>query len=94
MNLLRIPINFNDTNILVDRGIIDYGDDRVEVFGNFYLSRSKHTSGKNLIGDTKLNNFSAIDVSYIYNNDLKIDSDKLKRSSNTVTLQQFSYNVS
>ena len=79
-------INFNDTNILVDRGIIDYGNDRVEVFGNFYLYQDLNIlSGKNLIGDTKLNNFSAIDVSYIYNNDLKIDSDKLKRSSNTVT---------
>ena len=34
-------INVNDTNILVDRGIIDYNKDKIEVFGNFYLySRS------------------------------------------------------
>ncbi len=79
-------ININDTNILVDRGIIDYGNDRVEVFGNFYLYQNQNIlSGKNLIGDTKLNNFSAIDVSYIYNNDLKIDSDKSKRSANIVS---------
>ncbi len=79
-------ININDTNILVDRGIIDYGNERVEVFGNFYLYQNQNIlSGKNLIGDTKLNNFSAIDVSYIYNNDLKIDSDKSKRSANIVS---------
>ena len=79
-------ININDTNILVDRGIIDYGNDKVEVFGNFYLYQDLNIlSGKNLIGDTKLNNFSAIDVSYIYNNDLKIDSDKSKRSDNIVS---------
>ena len=79
-------ININDTNILVDRGIIDYGNDKVEVFGNFYLYQDLNIlSGKNLIGDTKLNNFSAIDVSYIYNNDLKIDSDKSKRSVNIVS---------
>ena len=30
-------INFNNTNILVDRGIIDYDNDKIEVFGNFYL---------------------------------------------------------
>ncbi len=79
-------ININDTNILVDRGIIDYGNDKVEVFGNFYLYQDLNIlSGKNLIGDTKLNNFSAIDVSYIYNNDLKIDSVKSKRSDNIVS---------
>ena len=59
--------------ISVDRRIIDYGNDKVEVFGNFYLYQGQIYYGKNLIGDTKLNNFSAIDVSYIYNNDLKID---------------------
>ena len=30
-------ININDTNILVDRGIIDYDNDTIK-FGNFYLS--------------------------------------------------------
>mgnify|MGYP002035456881 FL=1 len=30
-------INFNDTSILVDRGIIDYNNDNIEIFGNFYL---------------------------------------------------------
>ncbi len=78
-------ININDTNILVDRGIIDYQNDIVEVFGNFYLYQDLNIlSGKDLVGDTDLNNFSAIDVSYIYNNDLKIDSDSSKRSGNIV----------
>ena len=76
-------INFDDVNILVDRGIIDYKNDKVEVFGNFYLYQDLNIlSGKDLVGDTGLKNFTAIDVSYIYNNDLKIDSDKSRKSEN------------
>ena len=30
-------INIDDTNILIDRGIIDYNNNEIEVFGNFYL---------------------------------------------------------
>ena len=79
-------INFNDTNILVDRGIIDYNNDTIKIFGNFYLYQELNIlSGKNLVGDTKLNNFTTSEVSYIYNNDLKIDSDKAVRSDGIVT---------
>ncbi len=79
-------ININDTNILVDRGIIDYKKDTIEIFGNFYLYQELNIlSGKNLIGNTSLNNFTTNEVSYIYNNDLKIDSDKAVRSNGIVT---------
>ena len=78
-------ININNTNILVDKGIIDYKNDKVELFGNFYLYQEINMlSGKDLIGDTNLNNFTASDVSYIYNDDLKIDSDSAKRSENLI----------
>ena len=78
-------INIENTNILVDRGVIDYKNDKLEVFGNFYLYQDLNIlSGKDLKGNTSLNNFSAIDVSYIYNNDLKIDSDKLKKTDNVI----------
>ena len=30
-------INFKDTNILIDKGIIDYNKNDFEVFGHFYL---------------------------------------------------------
>ena len=75
-------INTNDVNILIDRGIIDYTNDQFEVFGNFYLYEKLNIlSGTDLRGDTKLNNFSANKVSYIYNNDLKIDSQKLLKDT-------------
>ncbi len=78
-------ININNTNILVDRGIIDYGNEKIEVFGNFYLYQDLNIlSGRDLIGNTTLNNFTAYDVSYIYNNDLKIDSDKAIRSDGNI----------
>ena len=30
-------INIDNTNILIDRGIIDYDNNKLEIFGNFYL---------------------------------------------------------
>ena len=30
-------INYKNTNILIDKGIIDYNNNNFEVFGNFYL---------------------------------------------------------
>ena len=79
-------ININDTNILVDRGIIDYNNDTIEIFGNFYLYQEFNIlSGRNLVGNTNLNNFTTSEVSYIYNNDLKIDSDRAERSDGIIT---------
>ena len=76
-------INFKNTNILIDRGVIDYNKNEFEVFGNFYLYEDLTIlSGQNFKGDTSLNNFTADNVSYIYNNDLKIDADELERKNN------------
>lgn len=78
-------ININKTNILIDRGIIDYNKNIIEVYGNFFLYEELNMlSGRDLKGNTKLDIFSASDVSYIYNNDLKIDSTKLNREQNIV----------
>ena len=78
-------INIGDTNILVDRGIIDYNKNEIEVFGKFYLYQETNLlSGKDLKGDTKLKNFKANKVSFIYNDELKIDSDNAIRSDNEV----------
>ena len=78
-------ININKTNILIDKGIIDYSNDKVEVFGNFYLYEELNIlSGKDLKGNIELNQFSATDVSYIYNNDMKIDSQLLERNNGII----------
>ena len=78
-------ININNTNILVDRGIIDYDKNEIEIFGNFYLYQETNIlSGKDLKGDVNLKNFTANAVSFIYNDDLKIDSDSATRSENDV----------
>ena len=74
-------ININDINISIDKGIIDYDNDHIEIFGNFYLYQDLNIlSGRDLNGNLSLTNFSAKDVSYIYNNDLKIDSNEANRS--------------
>ena len=78
-------INYKNTNILIDKGIIDYNKNKFEVFGNFYLYEEfTILSGQNLIGNTSLDDFSANNVSYIYNDDLKIDSDSLVRNKNLI----------
>ena len=78
-------INIGDSNILVDRGIIDYNKNEIEIFGNFYLYQETNIlSGKDLIGDTNLQNFKANKVSFIYDNELKIDSDSALRTGNDV----------
>ena len=42
-------INFKNTNILIDKGIIDYNKNKFEVFGNFYLYEDLTIlSGQNL----------------------------------------------
>ena len=78
-------INFKNTNILIDKGIIDYNKNEFEVFGNFYLYEELTIlSGENLKGNTSLNTFTANNVSYIYNDDLKVDSDNLDRKNNII----------
>ena len=78
-------INYKNTNVLIDKGIIDYNKNEFEVFGNFYLYEDLNIlSGKNLKGNTNLNIFTANDVSFIYNDDLKIDSNNLNREDNYI----------
>ena len=76
-------INYKNTNILIDKGIIDYNNNNFEVFGNFYLYEGLTIlSGKNLVGNNSLDIFSAEEVNYLYNDDLKIDSSNLRRENN------------
>ena len=87
-------INFNNTNILIDKGIIDYNKNEFRVFGNFYLYEELTIlSGENLKGDTSLNTFTASNVSYIYNDDLKVDSENLNRKKNIINFYVMIFNA-
>ena len=78
-------INIEDTNIQIDKGLINYNTDEIKVFGNFYLYQDFNIlSGKNLNGDTRFNNFKADEISFIYNDDLKIDSDLVEKKGNNL----------
>ena len=73
-------ININSANIYSDRGIIDYNNNKIEIFGNLYIYQDNNIlSAKNLVGNTSLTSFKVYNVSYIYNNDLKIDSNLMER---------------
>ena len=79
-------INIDNTNIQIDKGLINYNTNEIEVFGNFYLYQDLNIlSGKNLKGDTRFNNFKADEISFIYNDDLKIDSDLVEKNDNNFT---------
>lgn len=78
-------INSGTTNILIDQGIIDYNNDKVEIFGNFYLYQDENIlSGVDLTGTTNLNNFTASKVSFIYTDKLKIDSKNIERVNDNI----------
>ena len=73
-------LNFNNSIIQANKGIIDYKNDKIEIFGNFYLYQEDTIlSGEDLISDLKLENFKSNKISYIYNNDLKVDSFRLEK---------------
>jgi len=81
----KSKINYKGLNILIDKGTIDYNKDNFEVFGNFYLYEELTIlSGEDLKGNTSLDRFTANNVSYLYNDDLKIDSDNLKKENNLI----------
>ena len=78
-------INIGETNLLIDKGIIDYKNNLIRVDGNFYLHQKFNIlSGNNLKGNTDLTYFEAKDISYIYDNDLKIDSKRIEKLNDRI----------
>ena len=82
-------ININDINILTDKGTVDYNNNSLIINGDFYLYQNENVlSGENLTGNINLTNFKADNISYIYNNDLKIDAKKIQRIDNIITFNE------
>ena len=78
-------INISGTNILTDKGIVDYDNDQIEIFGNFYIYEGQSIiSAENLKGNVNLTKFETTKVSYIYDNDLKVDSQLMERNENEI----------
>ena len=74
-------INIEGNSISLDDGVLDYKNNTFEILGEFYLSnQSIILSGDYLKGNLNLNNFNADIVSFIYEDDLKIDSENLKKN--------------
>lgn len=78
-------INIEGNSISLDDGVLDYKNNTFEILGEFYLSnQSIILSGDYLKGNLNLNNFNADNVSFIYEDDLKIDSENLKKNGNNL----------
>ena len=79
-------LNINDTNIFIDQGKVYYEKDIIETYDNFHLSQGNNIiSGENLKSNISFTNFSASNVSYVYNNDLKIDSKSINRKGELIS---------
>jgi len=79
-------LNINDTNIFIDRGKVYYENDIVETYGNFHLSQGNNIiSGQDLISNITFSDFSASNVSFVYNDDLKIDSKSINREGEVIS---------
>ena len=76
-------INIGSNNIYLNKGIIDYNNNSIEIYGNLYIYQGLNIlSSTDLIGDTQLTNFKTNKVSYIYNDDLKVDSEFMEKMGN------------
>ena len=79
-------LNINYTNIFIDQGKVYYEKDIVETYCNFHLSQGNNIiSGENLKSNISFTSFSASNVSYVYNNDLKIDSKSINRNEEVIS---------
>ena len=78
-------INIEDNNISFNNGIIDYENNNFEILSEFYLSnQSTILKGSYLNGNLNLNNFRANNVSFIYEEEFKIDSESLLKNGNDI----------
>ena len=78
-------INYQSASIRTDEGVIDVGNKRINIEGNFYLNYSEDImKGNSLNADLNFNEGSAKNVNYIFNKKLKINSENLNKRNNTI----------
>ena len=78
-------INYQSASIRTDEGVIDLGNKRINIEGNFYLNYSEDImKGNSLNADLNFKEGSAKNVNYIFNKKLKINSENLNKKDNTI----------
>ena len=78
-------IDINNVTILANKGVIDYKNNTVEIFGNYYLYQNTNIlSGYNLSSDAKFINFNSTNISFIYNDNLKVDAFKIEKNKDLI----------
>jgi LPS-assembly protein len=79
-------INYQTATIKTDEGIIDVNNKKITIDGNFYLNYSNDImKGESLKADLNFNEGSAINVNYIFDKELKINSKYLYKKNNNIT---------
>lgn len=82
-------INYDEVTLVSNGGYIDFKEDIIDIKNKFYILQTNEIfSGNSLKSDTKFTNATAEDVSYIINENFKIQSSKLKKSQNIINLYE------
>ena len=80
-------INNDEVTLVSNGGYIDFKENIIDIKNKFYILQTNEIfSGNSLKSDTKFTNATAEDVSYIINENFKIQSSKLIKSQNIVNL--------
>ena len=79
-------INYQSTSIKTDEGLIDLEDKKIYIDGNFYLNYTTDImKGNFLKADLNLKEGSAKNVNYIFNKKIKMNSELLNKTGDTLT---------
>ena len=80
-------VNNDEVTIVADGGYIDFKNNKIDIESKFYiLQLNEIFSGKNLKSDTTFTNATANEISYIINENFKIQSANLVKNDEVINL--------
>ena len=80
-------VNNDEITIVADGGYIDFKNNKINIESKFYILKIDEIfSGKNLKSDTTFTNATANEISYIINENFKIQSANLVKNDEVINL--------
>ncbi len=80
-------VNNDEVTLVADGGYIDFKNNKIDIENKFYILQVDEIfSGENLKSDTTFTNATANEISYIINENFKIQSANLEKKDNVINL--------
>ena len=80
-------VNNDEVTLVADGGYIDFKNNKIDIENKFYILQVDEIfSGENLKSDTTFTNATANEISYIINENFKIQSTNLEKKDNVINL--------